>query len=100
MYAKKILLTKGTDSSTLRPFCSDTRICRPISYYVKGGVDLDGVTNRPPLPAQFSSTEDVASGDVDISTDVRVSPLDICAMASEAATESEARALNNLQNKD
>ena len=100
MYLKKRLLNHGFAScGRFNPFCSETRIARPLSYFVRGGIDLDGVSSRPPLPSVSDTVEDVSSGDVDIATDARVSRLDILDYASQAFTESEKRAAENIAKK-
>lgn len=95
MYKKKRLANFGSAAGEYSPFVDRISIARPISYYVKGGIDLDGVSDRPPLPAAFDDAEAVASGDVDIFTDATVSKLDLMDMASVMASESYARALKN-----
>ena len=64
-----------------------------MSYYLNGGVDLDGISTRKPLPDAFDDAESVASGDVNVFTDPTVSRLDLMDMASTMASESQARAL-------
>lgn len=97
MYRKKVLLGKCNCGSTfLNPFCDDIRVARPLSYYYDGGVDLDGVSDRPPLPAHFDDAESVADGVVDVSTDARVSKFDLLDYASHEATESAKRAAEKL----
>lgn len=98
MYKKRVLVGSTVcESTVLHPFCKDdSRIARPISYYVNGGVDVDGVSNRPPLPAHFDDAESVSEGVVDISTDSRVSKFDILDYASREATSSSKRAAENL----
>ena len=66
-----------------------------MSYYLNGGVDLDGVSTRKPLPDAFDDAESIASGDVDIFTDPTVGKLDLMDMASAMASESESRALKD-----
>lgn len=95
MYKKKRLANFGTAVGEHSPFVDRISIARPISYYVKGGIDLDGVSDRPPLPVAFDDAEAVASGDVDIFTDATVSKLDLMDMASVMASESQARALKD-----
>lgn len=97
MYKKRVLLGRSTcDSEVFNPFCDDVRIARPLSYYVNGGVDLDGVSDRPPLPAHFDDAESVVDGVVDISTDPRVSKFDILDYASRLAESSSKRAAEKL----
>ena len=66
-----------------------------MSYYLNGGVDLDGVSTRKPLPDAFDDAESIASGDVNIFTDPTVGKLDLMDMASTMASESESRALKD-----
>ena len=97
MYPKKqIIGVSHSAPSVLNPFCPDCRIARPLSYYVRGGVDLDGVSNRPPLPGYGDSAEDIATGDVDMARNPRVSRFDIADTAQYAATETEARIAEDL----
>lgn len=102
MYKKKNLVSVigllGTVSD-LNPFVDKIAVAHPLSYYIKGGVDLDGVSNRKPLPAAFDDAEAIASGDVNIFTDSTVSKLDLMDMASVAASESQARALKDGVNE-
>lgn len=93
MYKKKRLANRGSAVGEHSPFVDRISIARPISYYVKGGIDLDGVSDRPPLPAAFDDAEAVASGDVDVFTDATISKLDLMDMASVMASKSQARAL-------
>ena len=80
-------------SCEYNPFVDKVVVARPMSYYLNGGVDLDGVSTRKPLPAAFDDAESIASGDVDIFTDPTVGKLDLMDMASIMASESESRAL-------
>ena len=98
MYKKKNLVSEigFLDTvSDLNPFMDKIAIAYPLSYYIGGGVDLDGVSNRKPLPAAFDDADSIASGDVNIFTDATVSKLDLMDMASVAASESQARALKD-----
>lgn len=70
-------------------------VARPMSYYLNGGVDLDGVSTRKPLPDAFDDAESIASGDINIFTDPTVGKLDLMDMASTMALESESRALKD-----
>ena len=70
-----------------------------MSYYLNGGVDLDGVSTRKPLPDAFDDAESIASGDVDVFTDPTVSRLDLMDMASTMASESESRVLKDGANE-
>lgn len=102
MYKKKNLVSEigSLDAvSDLNPFTDKIVVARPLSYYVEGGVDLDGISNRKPLPAAFDDAESIASGDVNIFTDATVSKLDLMDMASVAASESRARALKDGANE-
>lgn len=82
-------------SCEYNPFVDKVVVARPMSYYLNGGVDLDGVSTRKPLPDAFDDAESIASGDVDIFTDPTVGKLDLMDMASTMASESESRALKN-----
>lgn len=102
MYKKKNLVSKIDFLDTvsdLNPFTDKIAIARPLSYYIEGGVDLDGVSNRKPLPASFDDAESIASGDVNVFTDATVSKLDLMDMASVVASESQARALKDGANE-
>ena len=102
MYKKKTLVSRVDSldaSSEFNPFVERVSVARPISYYLNGGVDLDGISNRKPLPAAFDDAESIASGDVNIFTDATVSKLDLMDMASVAASESQARALKDGANE-
>lgn len=86
------------DSSLSReynPFVDKVVVARPMSYYLNGGVDLDGVSTRKPLPDAFDDAESIASGDVNVFTDPTVGKLDLMDMASTMASESESRALKD-----
>lgn len=82
-------------SCEYNPFVDKVVVARPMSYYLNGGVDLDGVSTRKPLPDAFDDAESIASGDVNIFTDPTVGKLDLMDMASTMASESESRALKN-----
>lgn len=82
-------------SCEYNPFVDKIAVARPMSYYLNGGVDLDGISTRKPLPDAFDDAESVASGDVDVFTDPTVSKLDLMDMASTMASESQARALKD-----
>lgn len=82
-------------SCEYNPFVNKVAVARPMSYYLNGGVDLDGISTRKPLPDAFDDAESVASGDVDVFTDPTVSRLDLMDMASTMASESQARALKD-----
>lgn len=102
MYKKKNLVSKIDFLDTvsdLNPFTDKIAIARPLSYYIEGGVDLDGVSNRKPLPAAFDDADSIASGDVNVFTDTTVSKLDLMDMASVVAFESQARALKDGANE-
>lgn len=77
------------------PFVDRVVIAHPMSYYLNGGVDLQGISTRKPLPAAFDDAESIASGDVNVFTDPTVSKLDLMDMASTMASESESRALKD-----
>lgn len=95
MYKKRVIVNIGSAFGTFNPFVERVSVARPMSYYVEGGVDLDGVSTRKPLPAAFDDAESIASGDVDIFTDATISKLDLMDVASVAASESQARALKD-----
>ena len=96
MYIRKKILfscvSPESHESEIRPFCKDVRISRSLSYYLRGGLDLDGVMNRKPVGLTSDTSEDISSGSVDMFTDARVSRLDIASKASEYATDSIRRA--------
>lgn len=96
MYKKKRIISVGSAVGLFNPFCKDVRIARPMSYYAQGGVDLNGVSERPPLPPVFDGVEDVASGDINVATDARIGKLDIIDMVSEIATETAARSASQV----
>ena len=77
------------------PFVDRVVVAHPMSYYLNGGVDLQGISTRKPLPAAFDDAESIASGDVNVFTDPTVSKLDLMDMASTMAFESESRALKD-----
>lgn len=85
----------SSSSCEYNPFVDKVVVARPMSYYLNGGVDLDGVSTRKPLPDAFDDAESIASGDVDVFTDPTVSRLDLMDMASAMASESQARALKD-----
>ena len=101
MYKKKkityppCILEDSTSSCEYNPFVDKVVVARPMSYYLNGGVDLDGVSTRKPLPDAFDDAESVASGDVNVFTDPTVSRLDLMDMASTMAFGSQARALKD-----
>lgn len=102
MYKRKNLVSKIDFLDTvsdLNPFADKVAIAHPLSYYIGGGVDLDGVSTRKPLPAVFDDVESIASGDVNIFTDATVGKLDLMDMASATASESLARALKTGANE-
>ena len=84
-----------SSSCEYHPFIDKVVVAHPMSYYLNGGVDLDGISTRKPLPAAFDDAESIASGDVDVFTDPTVSRLDLMDMASAMASESQARALKD-----
>lgn len=101
MYKKKIITyppcfsEDSFSSCEYNPFVDKVVVAHPMSYYLNGGVDLDGVSTRKPLPDAFDDAESIASGDVDIFTDPTVGKLDLMDMASTMASESESRALKD-----
>lgn len=82
-------------SCEYHPFTDKVVVAHPMSYYLNGGVDLDGISTRRPLPEAFDDAESIASGDVDVFTDPTVGRLDLMDMASTMASESQARALKD-----
>ena len=82
-------------SCEYNPFVDKVVVARPMSYSLNGGVDLDGVSTRKPLPDAFDDAESIASGDVNVFTDPTVGKLDLMDMASTMASESESRALKD-----
>lgn len=92
MYPKKRLINSGRIVSGSFTPCVDRQcVARRLSYYIKGGVDLEGVSNRPPIEGHFDSPEDISSDSLDITSDPTVSKLDIAEYASmqyaDAATK-------------
>lgn len=83
MYPKKRLINSGRIASGSFAPCADRQcVARRLSYYVKGGVDLEGISNRPPVEGHFDSPEDISSDTLDITSDPTVSKLDIAEYAS------------------
>ena len=83
MYPKKRLINSGRIASGSFTPCVDRQcVARRLSYYVKGGVDLEGISNRPPVDGHFDSPEDISSDTLDITSDPTVSKLDIAEYAS------------------
>lgn len=82
-------------SCEYNPFVDKVVVAHPMSYYVNGGVDLQGISTRKPLPAAFDDAESIASGDVNVFTDPTVGKLDLMDMASTMASESQSRALKD-----
>lgn len=101
MYKKKkityppCISEDSTSSCEYNPFVDKVVIARPMSFYLNGGVDLDGVSTRKPLPDAFDDAESIASGDINVFTDPTVGKLDLMDMASTMASESESRALKD-----
>ena len=101
MYKKKKItyfacsLKENDSIREYNPFVDKVVVARPMSYYLNGGVDLDGVSTRKPLPDAFDDAESIASGDVNVFTDPTVGKLDLMDMASTMASESQARALKD-----
>lgn len=91
MYRKKQRINSGKYSIVSRPFCCEARIYRPLSFYVRGGVDIAGQDMRPPLPSVADDAD--APGEINLLTDATVDRLDLADLASQAATVSERRAL-------
>lgn len=105
MYKKKkityppCILEDSISSCEYNPFVDKVVVAHPMSYYLNGGVDLDGISTRKPLPGAFDDAESIASGDVDVFTDPTVSRLDLMDIASTMASESQARALRDGANE-
>lgn len=101
MYKKKRITCSScfsdspSESLDFNPFVDKVAVARPMSYYLNGGVDLDGISTRKPLPDAFDDAESIASGDVNVFTDPTVGKLDLMDMASTMASESQARALKD-----
>lgn len=89
----------SSSSCEYNPFVDKVVVAHPMSYYLNGGVDLDGISTRKPLPDAFDDAESIASGDVDVFTDPTVSKLDLMDMASTMASESKSRALKDGANE-
>lgn len=89
MYKKKRLINTGkVVSGQFSPFVDRDTIARPLSYYVNGGVDLDGLSTRQPVEGHYDSPEDIASGSMDITSDPTVSRMDIAEYAFARSTSS------------
>lgn len=89
MYRRKKTVFSGSASGSFSPYVDDqVRIARPMSYYINGGVDLDGFSTRTPPEGHFDSPEDIASGDVDITSDPTASRLDIAEVAFSRSANS------------
>lgn len=84
-----------SESLDFNPFVDKVAVAHPMSYYLNGGVDLDGISTRKPLPDAFDDAESIASGDVNVFTDPTVGKLDLMDMASTMASGSQARALKD-----
>lgn len=83
MYPKKRLINSGCIASGSFAPCVDRQcVARRLSYYIKGGVDLEGISNRPSVESHFDSPEDISSDTLDITSDPTVSKLDIAEYAS------------------
>lgn len=101
MYKKKkityppCISEDSISSCEYNPFVDKVVVAHPMSYYLNGGVDLDGISTRKPLPDSFDDAESIASGNVNVFTDPTVSKLDLMDMASTMASESQARALKD-----
>lgn len=101
MYKKKkitypaCISEDSISSCEFNPFVDKVVVAHPMSYYLNGGVDLDGISTRKPLPDAFDDAESIASGDVNVFTDPTVGKLDLMDMASTMASESESRALKD-----
>lgn len=92
MYKKKRLINSGSVSSgSFAPCVERDCIARRLSYYVNGGVDLEGISNRPPVESHFDSPEDISSDILDITSDPTVSKLDIAEYASMQYADASAK---------
>ena len=92
MYPKKRLINSGRIVSGSFTPCVDRQcVARRLSYYVKGGVDLEGISNRPPVDGHFDSPEDISSDSLDITSDPTVSKLDIAEYASMQYADAAAK---------
>lgn len=92
MYPKKRLINSGRIASGSFAPCVDRQcIARRLSYYIKGGVDLEGISNRPPVEGHFDSSEDISSDTLDITSDPTVSKLDIAEYASMQYADAAAK---------
>ena len=80
-------------SCEYNPFVDKVVVARPMSYYLNGGVDLDGVSTRKPLPDAFDDAESIASGDVNIFTDPTVGKLDLMDLECAGRGEAESRGM-------
>ena len=105
MYKKKkityppCISEDSISSCEYNPFVDKVVAAHPMSYYLNGGVDLDGISTRKPLPDAFDDAESIASGDVNVFTDPTIGKLDLMDMASTMASESESRALKDGANE-
>lgn len=92
MYPKKHIINRGVPSrSFFNPFCSDFRICRPFSFYARGGVDLNGSDRRKPLPSAPDDPDH--PGEVNLLTDSTVDRLDLLDLATTLDNESDLRSV-------
>lgn len=92
MYPKKRLINSGRIASGSFAPCVDRQcVARRLSYYIKGGVDLEGISNRPPVEGHFDSPEDISSDSLDITSDPTVSKLDIAEYASMQYADAAAK---------
>ena len=59
MYKKKkityppCISEDSISSCEYNPFVDKVVVAHPMSYYLNGGVDLDGISTRKPLPGAF-----------------------------------------------
>lgn len=92
MYPKKRLINSGRIASgSFTPYTDRQCVARRLSYYIKGGVDLEGISNRPPVEGHFDSPEDISSDTLDITSDPTVSKLDIAEYASMQYADTAAK---------
>ena len=71
----------------------------PMSYYIKGGVDVDGDSLNFDADTTFDSDEDLASVSVDGSSDARTSVFDIVEQSGIRAYEDMIKAEQEKQSK-
>ncbi len=96
MYSKKSILNlRFSDPILVTANSDDTKVYRPLSYYVSGGIDVTGEGLVLDAHVEYDSAEDLASTvGPDSRCDPRVSFFDIAEevgiRAAKAAEESKA----------